>query len=62
MRRLRLVSGVLDATPLNNSNSLELRDATPAFSPAVGYEVGVTIDLTRKVLMTTGRKLDPPHS
>src|SRR5437870_13544404 len=29
-------------------------------SPAVGYEVGVTNALTRQVLMTTGRKLDPP--
>src|SRR6266699_6410552 len=31
-------------------------------NPAVGYEVGVTIAVTRKVLMTTGRKLDLPHS
>jgi len=29
-------------------------------SPAVGYEVGVTNALTRKVLMTTGQKLDLP--
>src|SRR6266852_4237596 len=31
-----------------------------ASSPAVGYEVGVTDAVTRKVLMTTGQKLDPP--
>src|SRR6267378_1563962 len=31
-----------------------------ASKSAVGYEVGVTIAVTRKVLMTTGQKLDPP--
>jgi hypothetical protein len=31
-----------------------------ASNPAVGYEVGVTNAVTRKVLMTTGQKLDPP--
>src|SRR5437667_339800 len=31
-----------------------------ASNPTVGYEVGVTNALTRKVLMTTGQKLDPP--
>src|SRR5438093_10766072 len=62
MRRLRLVSGVLDATPLNNSSSLfwKERMRQHASNPAAGYEVGVTIALTRKVLMTTGQKLDPP--
>src|SRR6059036_3004437 len=31
-----------------------------ASNPPAGYEVGVTNALTRKVLMTTGQKLDPP--
>src|SRR5712664_310782 len=31
-----------------------------ASNPAAGYEVGVTDAVTRKVLMTTGQKLDPP--
>src|SRR5439155_26348925 len=31
-----------------------------ASNPTVGYEVGVTNALTRKVLMTIGQKLDPP--
>jgi hypothetical protein len=31
-----------------------------ASNPAAGYEVGVTVALTGKVLMTTGQKLDPP--
>jgi hypothetical protein len=64
MRRLKLDSGVLDATPLNNSSSLFERERMRqhASNPAAGYEVGVTNALTRKVLMTTGQKLDLPHS
>jgi hypothetical protein len=61
---LKLDSGVLDATPLNNSQSLfERKDMRHhASNPAAGYEVGVTNAVTRKVLMTTGQKLDPPSS
>src|SRR5712692_10038816 len=63
MRRLKLDSGVLDATPLNNlHHSLKGKMRQHASNPAVGYDVGVTNAVTRKVLMTTGRKLDLPHS
>src|SRR2546427_11215243 len=57
MRRLKLDSGVLDATPLNNSSSLFERERMRqhASNPAAGYEVGVTNALTRKVLMRIGR-------
>jgi hypothetical protein len=60
---LKVDSGVLDATPLNNlHHSLKGKMQQPASNPAAGYEVGVTVAVTRKVLMTTGQKLDPPHS